>query len=245
MMRDQDYMPIYKKIKEQILNDIAKGIYGPGDMLPKQTEFADAYGVSRVTVREAFNELKLRGILVSKKGKGTFVADNVSNFYGAKRSCGLSRNAAVDAHVVHSKLLEMKVLLPPKHVAEALHIPETDEVLYIKRLRYINQLCVAVENAYLQYKFVKDIDFSHIKCESSSLYKILQEKGGIQFKCADEEIHAVLADNQLAEWFNIEYLDPLLYVKRTTITINGVRLEYCDNYERSDIYGLKVRTISL
>ena len=31
MMRDQDYMPIYKKIKEQILNDIAKGIYGPGD----------------------------------------------------------------------------------------------------------------------------------------------------------------------------------------------------------------------
>ena len=80
MMRDQDYMPIYKKIKEQILNDIAKGIYGPGDMLPKQTEFADAYGVSRVTVREAFNELKLRGILVSKKGKGTFVADNVSNF---------------------------------------------------------------------------------------------------------------------------------------------------------------------
>lgn len=67
MMRDQDYMPIYKKIKEQILNDIAKGIYGPGDMLPKQTEFADAYGVSRVTVREAFNELKLRGILVSKK----------------------------------------------------------------------------------------------------------------------------------------------------------------------------------
>lgn len=38
MMRDQDYMPIYKKIKEQILNDIAKGIYGPGDMLPKQTE---------------------------------------------------------------------------------------------------------------------------------------------------------------------------------------------------------------
>ena len=103
---------------------------------------------------------------------------------------------------------------------------------------------------YIAYKHrgearIKDIDFSQIKCESSSLYKILQEKGGIQFKCADEEIHAVLADNQLAEWFNIEYLDPLLYVKRTTITINGVRLEYCDNCERSDIYGLKVRTISL
>lgn len=52
---------------------LAKGELQPGDMLPKEVDLADAFGVSRTVVREALTRLKLMGVVESIKHKGSIV----------------------------------------------------------------------------------------------------------------------------------------------------------------------------
>lgn len=64
-------------LQEQLRADLSRkiedGIYKPGDRLPSESELVEAYGVSRVTVRAALGMLVDEGVLVKRRGKGTFV----------------------------------------------------------------------------------------------------------------------------------------------------------------------------
>lgn len=62
----------YRKIANDIMNKIQRGTFRPGEKLPKQTELADFYETSRVTVQKALNVLTLEGYIASKKGGGYF-----------------------------------------------------------------------------------------------------------------------------------------------------------------------------
>jgi DNA-binding FadR family transcriptional regulator len=60
-------------IVENIISLIAKKVYKSGDKLPTEGEFAEQFGVSRVTVRESFKMLRMMGIISIRQGEGTFV----------------------------------------------------------------------------------------------------------------------------------------------------------------------------
>ena len=64
-------LKVYKQLKEQIL----KGKWKPGDKLPTEKELCDIFGVSRVTVREALQQLGILGLVVSKQGGGSYVSE--------------------------------------------------------------------------------------------------------------------------------------------------------------------------
>ncbi len=70
-------IPIYLQIKEQIRKLISEGELKSGDRLPPERELAQAINVSRNTVSIAYKELVAEEVLVSLRGKGTFVADSV------------------------------------------------------------------------------------------------------------------------------------------------------------------------
>lgn len=68
--------PLYQTIKNSILLQIENQTLLPGDRLPTEIELANKYGVSRITVTNALNELREERILVSFPRKGTFVASS-------------------------------------------------------------------------------------------------------------------------------------------------------------------------
>lgn len=70
--------PLYQKIKEDILNQIKSNILVPGDRLPTEHQLMEQYGVSRITVSRALNELKSEGIITRFPNKGTFVAKSLA-----------------------------------------------------------------------------------------------------------------------------------------------------------------------
>ena len=61
------------KIVEEITNQIIQGKLQAGEKLPSQGEMAKSMGVSRGTLREAFNQLVQMGIIDMKQGSGTYV----------------------------------------------------------------------------------------------------------------------------------------------------------------------------
>ena len=68
-------IPVYYQLKEMIKEKIADGTWQVGQCIASERELTEAYGVSRMTVRQALGELVQEGLLVREKGKGTFVCE--------------------------------------------------------------------------------------------------------------------------------------------------------------------------
>ena len=73
-LQAQTFSPLYAQLMDQIRSDIHRGLYAVGSRIPPEHELEINYGVSRVTVRRALQELTAEGLLERKQGKGTFVS---------------------------------------------------------------------------------------------------------------------------------------------------------------------------
>nr|MBO2514626.1 GntR family transcriptional regulator [Gammaproteobacteria bacterium] len=72
-----DPRPMYLQLMEQIRRRIAVGDWQPGQEIPSIRALAAATKVSVITVKRAYLELEREGVLVTRQGRGTFVASNV------------------------------------------------------------------------------------------------------------------------------------------------------------------------
>lgn len=72
-----DRRPMYLQIIEQIRHRVAIGDWKPGHELPSIRALAVATRVSVITVKRAYLELERDGVIVTRQGKGSFVAENV------------------------------------------------------------------------------------------------------------------------------------------------------------------------
>lgn len=72
-----DRRPMYLQIMEQMRHRIAVGDWPAGQEIPSIRAMAVATKVSVITVKRAYLELERAGVIVTRQGKGSFVADNV------------------------------------------------------------------------------------------------------------------------------------------------------------------------
>ena len=68
-------VPIYIQLREQLLRAIGAGVLAPGDQLPTMRQVAVALKIDLNTVQRAYAELERDGVLVTTRGRGTFVAN--------------------------------------------------------------------------------------------------------------------------------------------------------------------------
>ncbi len=66
-------VPLYQQVMDDLKGEIARGVYTAGSCIPSEMELAKSYGVGRVTVRRAIEELSRAGYLNRQQGRGTFV----------------------------------------------------------------------------------------------------------------------------------------------------------------------------
>lgn len=62
---------VYDQMREMIFNSVWK----PGERLPSENELAEAFGVSRVTIRQALIKLNASGLIRTRQGEGSFVQE--------------------------------------------------------------------------------------------------------------------------------------------------------------------------
>jgi len=67
--------PLYRRIKEHILENIGSGAWPAGHRIPSENQFVDEFGISRMTVNRALRELSRDGVLSRVPGVGTFVRE--------------------------------------------------------------------------------------------------------------------------------------------------------------------------
>jgi DNA-binding GntR family transcriptional regulator len=65
--------PLYAQLADAIAEQIASGRLAPDRPIPSENHLADEYGIARLTARRAAQELRERGLIVTVRGKGSFV----------------------------------------------------------------------------------------------------------------------------------------------------------------------------
>lgn len=68
-------VPLYRQVSDDLVRCIAERGMRPGDPLPPEVELCRAYGVSRITIRKALDELVARHLVTRRRGSGTFISD--------------------------------------------------------------------------------------------------------------------------------------------------------------------------
>ena len=74
-LSNNESTPMYTQIMDQIATKVMAGDWRPGQALPSIRELASASGVSVITVKRAYLELERAGVIVTRQGKGSFVAE--------------------------------------------------------------------------------------------------------------------------------------------------------------------------
>ena len=72
--------PMYRAIAEELRHDIESGELPPGSQLPAEFKLQDRFSASRNTVRDAIKSLVSLGLVVTRPGQGTFVAERIDPF---------------------------------------------------------------------------------------------------------------------------------------------------------------------
>ncbi len=67
-------VPLFEQAADYVAAQIAAGKLTPGQKLPAERDLADEWQIGYQTVRRAMRELRERGLVVSRVGKGTFVS---------------------------------------------------------------------------------------------------------------------------------------------------------------------------
>lgn len=118
-------------LKKMIVED---HIYNYGEKLPNENELSQKLGISRTTLREAIRTLISNGVLVVKRGKGTFVAEQIDQY-----AQGFELNDFSKKKVTLRDLYETRLIFEPEAAALACKRATDEEIKEILRLGKICQ----------------------------------------------------------------------------------------------------------
>jgi GntR family transcriptional regulator len=224
--------PVYQIIEQDIKEKIRLGHLNHGDMIHSENELKEIYQVSRMTVRQALNNLVNEGYLYRHKGKGTFV----NNLKIEKRIQGLhgfTEEMRLMNRKVSNRLISFDIIKADEDVREKLFLDEGEEVYLIERIRSGDGIPVLFEILYLPRKLFKNIE---PKVMESSFYDYVEQELKIKISYCIQSVEAKSASQRVAELLDIQRQAPVLFMTRNTFLDRGFPFEYVRSYYRADQY---------
>jgi GntR family transcriptional regulator len=206
-------LPRHAQIRETIRRRILDGSYAPHSQVPSESQMMAAFGVSRITIRQALGDLQKEGLIFKVAGKGSFVASpkafqNLSKLQGFGEAMGRS------GYETFNQVLSMKAVAAPELVARRLQIEPGSGVYEIQRLRYLNREPISVDVSYFPQELGERLAQEDLA--TRDIFVILENDFGQHLTHADVQIEAISADDTLARHLRVPEAAPLLRIERLT-----------------------------
>jgi GntR family transcriptional regulator len=230
-------VPAHARISGWLEELIASQTLQAGDRLPAEVEFADALGVSRMTLRQALAAIEGKGLIDRRRGRagGNFVAAPRFEFDHATLP-GFTEQMRRMRVAAGAQVLRARTVRPAADVREHLGLSRDARVHELLRARSADGEPIVLEEAYVPVAVVPELLSADL---TGSLYALLRARGAAPF-AADEQIEATRADQWQAGVLGIEPGDPLLLITRTARTEEGVAVEFSRDYHRWDRTRIRI-----
>ena len=219
--QDMPGQPLYEQVHNALREQIRSGVYRGGSRLPSERSLSETFGVSRLTLRRALQDLAEAGVLDRTGGRGWYVAaepmseapNQLLGFSAMARSRGLTPSARVIVAESREATLDE---------AEILSVAPGARLFHLERLRLMDDVPIAVDSTLLPLAvgpWLPDVDFSR-----DSLYDLLEEHGTVPTR-ADYVVEVRDADERLAGLLDVPVGKGLLVASGLTSDQNGRVIE--------------------
>lgn len=222
--------PLHMQVAKTLEKQVKQGKWKPGEKIISERELMELGNISRATVRQAISSLVQQGVLEKIQGAGTFVKQakieqpmNVAYSFSQQLSkLGLK---------LEDRLVEREVIQASEELARKLHIRKNSKVIYLHRLRFIDDEPFMINKAYVPYNLCPDLLQDNL---GTSLYTLLVERYGLPVVDATDKIESLPASKELIKQLKLPAHTPILFVERLAHTTGNRILHLGLNYIRGD-----------
>ena len=231
LLQSEGDTPLYGQMYNLLRERIMTGRFAPGSLLPGEQELSRLFGVSRITVKRALNELAASGYVARQRGRGTVVTFNPAapvvmgsfeNLFQSLKEMGLGTQ--VD-------LLDVREVGADADVARLLGLEPGAPVQRAVRLRKIEREPFSYLVTHVPAAFAQGFDPQLLA--SKPLLQLLDEAGHRAVE-AEQWITAVAAPADVAKALGLSAGAPLLRIVRVMRAENGDGVEALEGFYRPD-----------
>ena len=231
------YVPYYRQIRDQVEALIKAGKLKPGQVIFSEGACATKLGVSKMTVRQAFQSLRSEGLLIIEKGKRPMISTGrIQKDFQKLR--GFTAEMTRRGLKPSSRVLQFEKAAPDAATANLLRLWRNDEVYRVRRLRYADKEIVGLETILLPARMFPDLAKTDL--ENQSLYGLMETRYAIAVEWSEEELEAIPAEKDDAKVLQVSPGFPLFSMRRIVFAKDDIPVEYGHSLFRGDRYTASV-----
>ncbi len=209
MLNKQSPIPLYRQLADLLQAKIRSGEYPADSRIPSEHDLAGVYSIGRPTARQATDMLVRKGILVRRRGSGTYVCpprEEVDLF-----SIGGTIASFQDKGIRLTTRILQKAGL--KKVGKDAENPFSGGSAYcLSRLGLVDGLPVLIEDFYLHDTLFAGID--QVNMSSQSLSHIVSEQYYMRPTGGKQNFRIGYVSGKRAAQLSVAAETPMLVVKR-------------------------------
>ncbi|MCM3788928.1 GntR family transcriptional regulator [Domibacillus indicus] len=225
----------YQQIAGEIEKYIEDNELQQGDKLPVLETLMAQFEVSKSTITKSLDLLEKKGVVFQVRGSGIFVRRHKRKGYiGLLSNQGFKKD--LEDFKITSKVIELEVRTPTQEVAHNLNIELDDEVYYVKRVRYINEQTLCLEESYYNKSIVTYLNNEIV---TESIFNYIKEGLGLKVGFSDVYIHVDKLNEEEAEYLGLEKGAPKLFMESVFHLTNGQPFNFSKvtyNYQQSQFF---------
>jgi GntR family transcriptional regulator len=237
--------PAYRQLAADLRQAVVAGRYPPGQRLPTEAELVASTGLSRQTVRRAFQELVSEGVIYRVRGRGTFAVPGDGRYLRSFGSIDDLMALSLDTEL---RVVEPLHVLASLAVADTLRVPE-DSVMAMSFLRLHDGVPFCHTRVHVPLEIGRRLR------ELPELRALTEPGDGARFtvislvdQVSDRQIHnavqnatAVAADPDTARRLGCPPGVPVLRIERLYCDRDLVPLELAVNHFHPDRYSYRLQ----
>ena len=244
MVVDQNSpIPYYVQVKEALRQRIQQGEWMRGDQLPVDLELCQMFGVSRTVIRQALNELVNEGLVIRRKGKGTFVAEPKIGESLVQKLTGFYQDMVDRGHAPASQVLKQEATPASPLVAAFLEIAPGTPVIEIERVRFVQDEPIVLVTTYMPQVLCPEL--LHEDLTHQSLYAYLERRYNLVTVRGHRTLEAVPANEYEANLLQVKRGAPLILLDSVSYLEDGTPLEYYHALHRGDRSKFEVELVRI
>jgi GntR family transcriptional regulator len=231
--------PVYKQLVEELRDLIQSQASSLPIAMPTEAELVQSHGVSRQTVRRAYQELVEEGIVERVAGRGTRAVTAGRYF----RSTGSIEDLLALSMEVEFEVVVGLHEVEDSEVAKLLAL-EFDTVAQVVLRRYRDGQVTSVTTASLPPLIGKmireeDLDYSSTR-RLGTVLALVEQRTGVQIETVRQEIKAVGASVLIASYLGLPIGSPILQVERTFYDTSQQPVQHASSFFNSDRYVYRI-----
>jgi len=219
-------LPLYREVKEKLIQALAAGEWRPGAKLPVEGALAARYGVGISTIRAAVSELEAAGILSRRQGKGTFVTEHAQHarlyrFFNLVNADGTRETPL-------RKFVHLQRGSPTPEEAEFLELSRYGRRTDVYRLRSTFSLrsrVAGVADAVVPAGLFPRMTKSGVCDGRLTLYALYQSNYNVNVTSVSADLSAERAPSEIARLLRLAKGRPALRIERKAYTYGDVPVE--------------------